>query len=85
MRNAECFRAWSFAVTEHMQLRNVQSFDKVIRILEKFVSLATHTHNNVYADKGMRHYFLDAFNFLGKELRIVMAVHEFQNLVRTRL
>ena len=79
------FGAWALAVAEHVQLRDVERLDKVVRLFKTLVRFAAHTNNNVHPYESVGHDVLDACYFLCKQGRVVVAVHQFQHCVRAAL
>ena len=72
-------------ITEHMQLGNIQAFQKLVCLIEIFFRLATGTYNHIHTDEGMRHHFLDFLYLVSKQCRIITTTHQLQHLVATAL
>ena len=68
-----------------MQLRYVETTKEFVRLLETFGRLTSAAHHDVNTNKGIGHHRLDAMYFVGKQLAVVMAVHQLQHRIAAAL
>ena len=64
-----------------MQAGHIQTLDKSIGLLKKFLGFASCTCYHIHTYKGVRHHLLYLLHFVGKECRIVVATHQRKHLV----
>ena len=83
--NAQSRSARTLRVREHMQLCHVQAVEKLVGLLETLGRLPPTPHHHVDTNKGIRHQRLDPADLVGKELGVVVAMHQFQHGVATAL
>ena len=68
-----------------MQLRNIESGDKSNGIIEELFGFASHSDNKIDTYKCIGHYRFDFLYLALEECGIVSAMHQFKNLVASRL
>ena len=68
-----------------MQLGHVEILQETISLLETLWRLTPATHHHIHTDKCIRHHRLDLVDLVGKQLRVIMTVHQFQHRVTTAL
>ena len=83
--NPECCRSRTLRIGEHMQLRHVQSLQKVITFLKTFRLFTSAAHHHIHADEGIRHQLLYQFYLMSKKCFVIAAVHQFEHLITTTL
>ena len=81
----ECLRTRPFRIAEHVQLADVQAFDKGAGLLETGIRFTPRTDDHIDADKGVRHDLFDLFDLMPEQDRVVTAAHQFQHLVASAL
>ena len=83
--NLQRRRPWTLAVGEDVKLRDVEVVEKRVGLLKALGRLAATAHHHVDTDEGIGHHRLDAANLVGKELAVVVTVHETQHGVGATL
>ena len=83
--NLQGRRAGTLAVGEYMQLGHGQLFQKLVGLLKTLWRLAPAAHHHIHADKCIRHHLLDSQYLIGKQLAVVMSVHQLQHRVAAAL
>ena len=78
-------RVGTFGVGEHVQSSDVEAVDKRARILKNLRSFAAHTRNKIHSDESVRDKAFNCSHLVGKQLTVVVAAHQFQHLVASRL
>ena len=68
-----------------MQLRHVEVVEEHVGLLEALWRLTATAYHHVHADKRIRHQHLDTADLVGKQLGIVVSVHQFQYRVAAAL
>ena len=83
--NAQCSRARSLGIGEHVQLGDRQTLQELIALLEALGRLSPAPHHHVHADEGIGHLLLDEHHLVGEERLVVAAVHQLQHLIAATL
>ena len=68
-----------------MKLRHVEPLQEAVSLLETLGRLAATAHHHIHTDKRIRHQLLDPVDLVGKQLRVVMTVHQLQHRVAAAL
>ena len=85
MGNAQGSSTRALRIREHMQLRNGQTVQERIALLEILFQLSPCSHHHVHADEGIGHHLLDHLYLMCEQSRVVTTVHQFQHGIRTAL
>ena len=83
--DAQCRCAWAFRIRKHVQLRHVEVVEERVGLLEALRRLTPTTHHHVHADKRIGHQRLDTVDLVGKQLGVVVPVHQLQHRVAAAL
>lgn len=81
----QSLRTRTLGIGENMQLGDVETVDKLGRLVEKRIGLSAHTDNEVDSDESVGHDLFDMFDTSREELRVVASAHKAENLIATRL
>ena len=68
-----------------MQLRHVECLQKLVRLFKTFWCLSPTAHHHVNPDKCVGHQFLDTVDLIGKQLTVIMTVHQLQYRIASAL
>ena len=85
IRNMQGGSAWTLGIGEDVQLGNIQVAQELVGLLETLGCLTTTTNHHVDTDKGIGHHLLDTMYLVGKELTVVVAVHQLQHGIAATL
>ena len=85
IRNMQGGSAWTLGIGEDVQLGNIQVAQELVGLLETLGCLATTAHHDIDTDKGIGHDLLDTMYLVGKELTVVVAVHQLQHGIAATL
>ena len=77
--------AWTLRIGKHVQLRHVEVIEERVGLLEALRRLTPTAHHHVHADKRIGHQRLDAVDLVGKQLGVVVPVHQLQHRVAAAL
>ena len=68
-----------------MKLRHLHLLQKAVGLLKVVVGLTTSAYDDIHTDKGIGHQTANLGDAVGKEVRIVAAVHQAEHLVASTL
>ena len=77
--------AWSLGIGKYMELGYIERLKKLVCLFETLRCLSTTAYHNINSDEGIGHKTLYVSYLVGKELGVVVAVHELQHLVASAL
>ena len=83
--NLQCRRARPLRIGEHVELRDGQLREQLEGLFETLRRLAAATHHHVNTDKGVGHGRLHPPYLVGKQLAVIVAVHQAQHCVAATL
>ena len=83
--NLQGRRAGTLGIGKNMQLGDRQFIQETVGLFEALGRLTATAHHHVHADKGIGHLLLDAQNLVGKQLAVVVAMHQSEHGVAATL
>ena len=85
MGNTQGGSTRALRIWEHMQLRDGQTVQERIALLEILFQLSPCSHHHVHADEGIGHHLLDYLYLMCEQSRVVTTVHQLQHSIRSAL
>ena len=74
--NVQSRRSGTLGIREHVQLRHVETLQEIVGLLETLGCLTSAPHHHVDTDKRVGHHRLDSMNLIGKQLSVIMSMHQ---------